>query len=269
MSMVAAASMDAVDEQRDLKKYFPAVDRNAIFCIGCASNGHRFAACPLRNCRLCGGITVDHTLFGCPAVALDTLTQSDKRSESELKPLHGTGKDKPKNKNKAAAVSNTGTAAPGQPSQCPYCLEECIHEVVCPRLWTTFVSDPASKRSDYKIWTACYVCGLDNHFGGDCKSNTGMHLSGRQFSRDDDIWSHKYASLFSEMKKSRSCAKVEAAGNGAGSAAVAPQSRKAKRLKAGQDDKIVPTHSSQVHSASQAAKSGNTGSNESSKNEDQ
>ncbi|CAK7275308.1 hypothetical protein SEPCBS57363_006614 [Sporothrix epigloea] len=253
--------MDVIDEQRNMEKYFPAVDRDAMFCIGCASFGHRFAACPLRNCRLCGSIAGDHTLFGCSAVHLSVPPQSEK-PESEFKPGRGKGKDKAKRKGQVPAVADTGTAAPApaQPSKCPYCLEDCIHTFVCPLLWRTFVRDPASNRSADKISTACYVCGLDDHFGGDCKKNTSEHISGRRFSRDDDIWSRKYALLFSDLTKMSPSTRLQVPNNGIASAAVISLNQEAKRIKTGQGEKNSYSRPAQASLAAQAVESDITGS---------
>ncbi|CAK7564277.1 MAG: hypothetical protein SEPTF4163_002164 [Sporothrix epigloea] len=261
MNVAATVSMDAIDEQRNLEKYFPAVDRDAMFCIGCASFGHRFAACPLRNCRLCGSIAGDHTLFGCSTVPLSAPTQGG-WPESEPKPERGKGKDKAKRKGQAPAVADTDTAVPppAQPSKCPYCLEVCVHTVVCPLLWMTFVRDPASKRSADKISTACYVCGLDDHFGGDCRRNTSEHISGRRFSRDDDIWSSKYALLFSDSIKLSSSSRLQAPINGIASSAGTPLNQEAKRIKTGQGEKDSYSRPAQASLTAQADESGNTGS---------
>ncbi|CAK7211635.1 hypothetical protein SBRCBS47491_001191 [Sporothrix bragantina] len=246
----ATGSMAITDEQRKLKRYFPAVTPDAVFCIGCASYGHRVAACPLRSCRLCGSTGGDHTLFGCPAEssALVTAESLADRNQGD-----GRNKGKGKAKSKTATAPEANTAVPPQPSKCRYCLEDCIHTVVCPLLWRTFVHNPASKRSADKISTACYVCGLDDHFGGDCKDNTGEHISGRQYSRDDDIWSRKYALLFSDLTKTKPFPGFDAADGGNAPAAVAQPKREAKRVKTGRVDEAANPQASQASQAPQTA----------------
>ncbi|CAK7219517.1 hypothetical protein SCUCBS95973_003842 [Sporothrix curviconia] len=246
----------STDEQRKLKKYFPAVAQDAVFCIGCASYGHRITSCPLRSCRLCGSIAGDHTLFGCPAVSTAVLTVSEK-PEPEPEPSsnkgRGGGKAKAKGKSRVATVPEANIAAPSQPAKCRYCLEDCIHAVACPLLWRTFVHNPASKRSADEMSVACYVCGLDDHFGGDCKDNTGEHISGRQYSRDDDIWSRKYALLFSDLTKTRPFPGFGAADGGNAAAAAAPPKRETKRVKTGRGNETANHQPSEPAQAAQAA----------------
>ncbi|CAK7198216.1 hypothetical protein SEUCBS139899_000874 [Sporothrix eucalyptigena] len=227
----SAANMDIADEQRKLEKYFPGVAKDAVFCLGCASYGHRFAACPLRSCRLCGSNTGGHTLFGCEAIPTVSETSEEPKGKS---------KARAKGKGKAAVTSQATPASSASPSKCRYCLEDCIHGDICPMLWRTFVHNPASKRSADEISTACYVCGLDDHFGGDCKDNTGEHISGRQYSLDDDIWSRRYTLQFSDLSKTRrftgSSIMVNDGNLPAAASAAAQPKREAKRAKIGQSD---------------------------------
>ncbi|KAL1898839.1 hypothetical protein Sste5346_003249 [Sporothrix stenoceras] len=163
-----------------MERYFPAVTKDAVFCIGCASVGHIFEACPLRTCKLCGGSSDEHLLFGCPTVDLSELSKP-----TAIVAEDGTPK-----------LTGTETAP-----KCPICQEDVTHFVACPLLWRTFVRNPTNKRSAAEISTACYFCGQDDHFGGDCKDNTGEHLSGRRYERQDDVWNRKYVLQFSDLTK--------------------------------------------------------------------
>ncbi|ERT01657.1 hypothetical protein HMPREF1624_02909 [Sporothrix schenckii ATCC 58251] len=106
----------------------------------------------------------------------------------------------------ASESAEPGEAAKSESaaSTCPFCLKDNIHVGTCPRLWQTFVPSPTSKRSAAEISTACYFCGLDDHFGGDCKDNTGEHISGRRYALQDDVWNRKYVLQFSDLTKVKS-----------------------------------------------------------------
>ncbi|KIH93130.1 hypothetical protein SPBR_02880 [Sporothrix brasiliensis 5110] len=130
----------------------------------------------MRTCKFCGSSADEHMLFGCLTVPV--ASESAEPGEAA--------------KSESAA------------STCPFCLEDNIHVGACPRLWQTFVPSPTSKRSAAEISTACYFCGLDDHFGGDCKDNTGEHISGRRYALQDDIWNRKYVLQFSDLTKVKS-----------------------------------------------------------------
>ena len=234
-------------ELQELSRYFPSVAKDAVFCVGCASYGHSLRFCPLRTCRICNACIDDHALFGCPAlsptdVVFRKIAPLKTASIKKGKNKNRKGKGKGKETEQSIAEADWVPEPDNRPAQkCKLCLEVTAHRDVCPMLWTTFVPNPCLKRKAGQISVSCYFCGSGGHFGGDCSKNKGEHLSGRQFSRPDDIWCQKYAQQFmggvTPDSKTPHKAPVASSANGVSEIA---RPANAKRAKTSADQNTLP-----------------------------
>lgn len=172
-------------EVDELRTYFPGVPKDATFCISCASYGHRSNHCPANTCRFCGDKSEDHLSLGCPKHRPCQQHRHDKAAGGGRVPAGG----KPATKS-------------GPKISCAMCGSPVHSMDDCPQVWCTYFPSPDKAHRVRELPVFCYYCGEAAHFGADCLLNHGEHLSGRQYSVQDDIWSSRYSALFIDKKSS-------------------------------------------------------------------
>ncbi|EFX03670.1 arginine methyltransferase-interacting ring finger protein [Grosmannia clavigera kw1407] len=171
-----------VREVDELRMYFPGVPEDATFCISCSSYGHRAKQCPAKTCKFCGDKSENHLTLGCPKYRICQQHQqpgNDTAVGVDRVPADGKSATEPEPKISCAMCGSWG-----------HSMDKCS------QIWCTYLPCPNKARKVRELPVFCYYCGEAAHFGADCVLNYGEHLSGRQYSLQDDMWSSKYSALF-------------------------------------------------------------------------
>jgi len=155
----------AEEELGQLDKYFPGLPEEAVFCVLCASRGHRARECPSRTCKFCEG---KHPSTQC-------------KTRQRCAKCQQLGHHKSECQEKLAL-------APGEYVECAFCIGHDHLEDQCPMLWRTYHPIPGQVARVQSIPAYCYYCGSKAHFGGDCAENKGIHVSGRTYDKADGLW---------------------------------------------------------------------------------
>lgn len=134
-----------------MQRYFPGISGDAIFCVLCASSGHRQDSCPSAICRFCQ--TLDHPSYSCPT----------RRRCSKCKQLGHIADD----------CREKLALAPGEGVECAFCQAQDHTEVDCVEFKRTYWPDENNIRKIKDIPVYCYCCGAKGHYGTQCGLNPG------------------------------------------------------------------------------------------------
>ena len=128
------------------ERYFPGVPADALFCVLCASSGHREDRCPNTVCRFCQA--TEHASWSCPT----------RRRCLKCKQLgHGSGDCQEKL-----------ALAPGDGAECAFCQSHDHTESKCAVFRRSFWPDEANVGKVQNLPIYCYCCGGEGHYGTEC-----------------------------------------------------------------------------------------------------